>query len=117
VCTPLDETENDDDDDDDLWKSDFQGGNSGKDKHFAPLDLMPSFWLSETLKYIYLVHTDPAEGLLFLNSLYMNCNIVLPLDQWIFTTEAQPILRRKYVMRTLRRLEKERMKEESDIYE
>jgi hypothetical protein len=33
---------------------------------------------------------------------------VLPLDQWVFTTEAQPILRRKYIMRTLRRLEKEK---------
>jgi hypothetical protein len=55
---------------------------------FAPscperVDLMPSYWLSETLKYLFLIFSDPVD--------------VLPLDQWVFNTEAQPLLRRKYL--------------------
>ncbi|KAA6394949.1 MAG: putative glycoside hydrolase family 47 protein [Streblomastix strix] len=41
---------------------------------------MPSFFFAETLKYIYLTFTDANE--------------VVPLDEWVFTTEAHPILRR-----------------------
>jgi mannosyl-oligosaccharide alpha-1,2-mannosidase len=38
---------------------------------------MESFWLAETLKYFYLLfEDDPA---------------VLPLDQWVFNTEAHPL--------------------------
>ena len=46
-------------------------------------DEMPSFFLAETLKYLYLIFTDPAT--------------VLPLDQWVLTTEAHPVARRKYI--------------------
>ena len=38
-------------------------------------DTMPSYWLAETLKYIWLTFSDDD----------------LPLDKWIFTTEAHPI--------------------------
>ncbi|KAA6315505.1 MAG: hypothetical protein EZS28_055411, partial [Streblomastix strix] len=38
---------------------------------------MPSFFFAETLKYIYLTFTDANE--------------VVPLDEWVFTTEAHPI--------------------------
>lgn len=31
-----------------------------RDIHTAKLDLMESFWLSETLKYFYLVFSDPG---------------------------------------------------------
>ncbi|KAH7819742.1 putative Alpha-mannosidase 1 [Monocercomonoides exilis] len=51
------------------------------------LDDMPSFFMSETLKYLYLIFTDPSE--------------VVPLDQWVFTTEAHPIARRKFLKRVV----------------
>ncbi|CUG86987.1 glycoside hydrolase, putative [Bodo saltans] len=38
-------------------------------------DLMQSFWLAETLKYIYLTFMDDAT---------------LDLDKWVFNTEAHP---------------------------
>ena len=38
-------------------------------------DSMPSFWLAETLKYLYLLFAEDD---------------VLPLDQWVFNTEAHP---------------------------
>lgn len=38
---------------------------------------MESFWLAETLKYFYLLFEDDPN--------------VLPLDQWVFNTEAHPL--------------------------
>lgn len=37
---------------------------------------MQSFWLAETLKYLYLIFSTPD---------------VLPLDQWVLNTEAHPM--------------------------
>lgn len=39
-------------------------------------DLQPSFFLAETLQYLFLTFADPAA---------------LPLDQWVFNTEAHPL--------------------------
>ena len=38
---------------------------------------MPSFWIAETLKYLYLLFTDDEQR--------------LPLDKWVFNTEAHPL--------------------------
>jgi hypothetical protein len=38
---------------------------------------MESFWLAETLKYFYLLFEDDPS--------------VLPLDEWVFNTEAHPL--------------------------
>jgi len=38
---------------------------------------MESFWLAETLKYLYLLFEDSPD--------------VLPFDQWVFNTEAHPL--------------------------
>jgi len=40
-------------------------------------DLMPSFFISETLKYLYLLFSEDD---------------VLPLDKWVFNTEGHPLL-------------------------
>lgn len=40
-------------------------------------DNMPSFFLAETLKYLYLLFSDDD---------------ILPLDQWVFNTEGHPLL-------------------------
>ncbi|KAJ4407281.1 hypothetical protein N0V82_009950 [Gnomoniopsis sp. IMI 355080] len=45
------------------------------------LDSMESFWLAETLKYFYLIFSDP--------------NDVINLDEWVFNTEAHPLRRPK----------------------
>ena len=37
---------------------------------------LQSFWLAETLKYLYLLFSDTS---------------VLPLDQYVFNTEAHPL--------------------------
>ncbi len=37
---------------------------------------MQTFFMAETLKYLYLTFTDDD---------------VLPIDQWVFTTEAHPL--------------------------
>ncbi|KAK2956623.1 putative Mannosyl-oligosaccharide 1,2-alpha-mannosidase MNS2 [Blattamonas nauphoetae] len=50
----------------------------------TPRDEQPSFLFAETLKYLYLIFSDPAT--------------VLPLDQWVFTTEGHPFARRKYLV-------------------
>ncbi|KAJ8495292.1 hypothetical protein ONZ45_g12916 [Pleurotus djamor] len=42
----------------------------------TPRNEMPSFFLAETLKYLYLLFMDED---------------ILPLDQWVFNTEAHPI--------------------------
>lgn len=41
-----------------------------------PKDKMESFFLGETLKYLYLLFADRHE---------------FPLDQWVFNTEAHPL--------------------------
>jgi len=41
----------------------------------AQLDEMPSYFLAETLKYLYLLFVDTE---------------LLPLDKWVFNTEAHP---------------------------
>eukprot|EP00252_Welwitschia_mirabilis_P007296 TRINITY_DN1853_c0_g1_i3.p1 TRINITY_DN1853_c0_g1~~TRINITY_DN1853_c0_g1_i3.p1 ORF type:complete len:101 (+),score=19.16 TRINITY_DN1853_c0_g1_i3:148-450(+) len=38
--------------------------------------MMQSFFLAETLKYLYLLFSPPS---------------VIPLDQWVFNTEAHPL--------------------------
>ena len=43
-------------------------------------DQMESFWMGETIKYFYLIYTDPN---------FMN------LDDWVFNTEAHPFKRHK----------------------
>lgn len=39
-------------------------------------DAMQSFWIAETLKYAFLLFSPPD---------------MLPLDQWVFNTEAHPL--------------------------
>lgn len=39
-------------------------------------NLMQSFFLAETLKYLYLLFSPPS---------------VIPLDKWVFNTEAHPL--------------------------
>jgi mannosyl-oligosaccharide alpha-1,2-mannosidase len=39
-------------------------------------DKMESFWLAETLKYLYLLFSPPS---------------VMPLEEWLFNTEAHPL--------------------------
>lgn len=39
-------------------------------------NLMQSFFLAETLKYMYLLFSPPS---------------VIPLDEWVFNTEAHPL--------------------------
>ena len=45
-------------------------------------DHQESFWLSETLKYLYLIFDDPAR---------------VSLDDWVFSTEAHPLKRGRKV--------------------
>lgn len=42
------------------------------------MDSMESFWMAETLKYFYLIFSDPDD---------------LSLDEWVFNTEAHPFRR------------------------
>ena len=46
--------------------------------HFVCWSVYPncSFFLAETLKYLYLLYADDT---------------LLPLDQWVFNTEAHPL--------------------------
>ncbi|KAF8552304.1 glycoside hydrolase family 47 protein [Imleria badia] len=44
--------------------------------HPTPLDAMPSYFLAETLKYLYLLFSDEDP---------------LPLNKWVFNTEAHPL--------------------------
>jgi mannosyl-oligosaccharide alpha-1,2-mannosidase len=39
---------------------------------------MNSFWLAETLKYFYLLYSEPS---------------LMSLDEWVFNTEAHPFKR------------------------
>ena len=44
-------------------------------------DSMETFWMSETLKYLWLLFSEDA---------------VLPLDEWVLNTQAHPLpIRRK----------------------
>ncbi|PWN41325.1 glycoside hydrolase [Ceraceosorus guamensis] len=49
---------------------------SGPDGKAELEDRMETFWLAETLKYLYLLFSDQD---------------LLPLDQWVFNTEAHPL--------------------------
>lgn len=56
-------------------------GNVFADEGEVPLeDSMESFWLAETLKYFYLLYSEPD---------------VVSLDDYVFNTEAHPFLRPK----------------------
>jgi len=44
-------------------------------------DVQESFFLAETLKYLYLLFTDDD---------------VIPLDRYVFNTEAHPLSTKKY---------------------
>ncbi|KAK2957589.1 putative Mannosyl-oligosaccharide 1,2-alpha-mannosidase MNS2 [Blattamonas nauphoetae] len=65
------------------WEEQNKNGTTDSDPESTHLDLMPSYWLGETLKYLYLCFTPPST--------------VLPLDIFVLTTEAQPIVRREYL--------------------
>ncbi|KAJ4458901.1 putative mannosyl-oligosaccharide 1; 2-alpha-mannosidase [Paratrimastix pyriformis] len=61
-------------------KAGFSGLN---DVRFTPAsfnDEMPSYFLAETLKYFWLLFGDPAGP-----------GVQIPLDQWVFNTEAHPL--------------------------
>ncbi|KAB5559930.1 class I alpha-mannosidase [Coniochaeta sp. 2T2.1] len=47
-------------------------------KRLRMSDSMESFWLSETLKYFYLLYSEPE---------------LMSLDEWVFNTEAHPLRR------------------------
>ena len=46
-------------------------------KYPQRIDRMESFFLSETLKYLFLLFSDDAD--------------IFPLDEWVFNTEAHPL--------------------------
>ncbi|KAH7826265.1 putative endoplasmic reticulum mannosyl-oligosaccharide 1,2-alpha-mannosidase-like protein [Monocercomonoides exilis] len=54
------------------------------------VDVMPSYWLSETLKYLYLLFSPVDEE--------------VPLDCWVFNTEAQPFLKRRCLLKNRNRI-------------
>ncbi|RPB21474.1 seven-hairpin glycosidase [Terfezia boudieri ATCC MYA-4762] len=49
-----------------------------EDKEWRQTDSMESFWLAETLKYYYLLFSEPE---------------LISLDEWVFNTEAHPFKR------------------------
>ncbi|KAF8424129.1 mannosyl-oligosaccharide alpha-1,2-mannosidase [Tirmania nivea] len=49
-----------------------------EDKEWIQTDSMESFWLAETLKYYYLLFSEPE---------------LISLDEWVFNTEAHPFKR------------------------
>lgn len=49
-----------------------------KDGVTEQVDSMESFWLAETLKYFYLLYSDPD---------------LVSLDEWVLNTEAHPFRR------------------------
>jgi mannosyl-oligosaccharide alpha-1,2-mannosidase len=55
--------------------------NPEEGKEAAKMDSMESFWTAETLKYFYLIFSEPD---------------VVSLDDWVFNTEAHPFRRRKF---------------------
>jgi len=56
--------------------SSYSGLQNVADANGAQNDSMPSYFFAETLKYLYLLFSD---------------NDVIPLDQYVFTTEAHPL--------------------------
>ncbi len=50
--------------------------NVDNSNHSGFIDKMESFFLAETLKYLFLLFSDDA---------------VLPMDEWVFNTEAHPL--------------------------
>ncbi len=50
---------------------------NAKSRHPSKMDIMHSFLISETFKYLYLIFGPDEE---------------LPLDKWVFNTEAHPLL-------------------------
>ncbi|EIW86899.1 glycoside hydrolase family 47 protein [Coniophora puteana RWD-64-598 SS2] len=54
----------------------FASVNDVTDKTAPKLNEMPSYFLAETLKYLYLLFTDEE---------------IIPLDEWVFNTEAHPL--------------------------
>ncbi|KAH7305936.1 glycosyl hydrolase family 47 protein [Stachybotrys elegans] len=52
--------------------------NHGPDEDAGMSDTMESFWLGETLKYLYLLFSEPS---------------LVSLDEWVFNTEAHPFKR------------------------
>lgn len=51
---------------------------NSRSRHPQKADMMHSFIISETFKYLYLIFGDDADE--------------LPLDKWVFNTEAHPLL-------------------------
>jgi mannosyl-oligosaccharide alpha-1,2-mannosidase len=49
-----------------------------RDRESVKQDSMESFWLAETLKYFYLLYSEPE---------------VVSLDEWVLNTEAHPFRR------------------------
>lgn len=47
-------------------------------KESIQMDSMESFWCAETLKYFYLIFSEPS---------------LVDLDEWVFNTEAHPFKR------------------------
>lgn len=56
----------------------YSSVNSVKKVPVQHRDMMESFFLAETLKYLYLLMADDQKNL-------------LPLNQWVFNTEAHPL--------------------------
>jgi mannosyl-oligosaccharide alpha-1,2-mannosidase len=53
-----------------------------KDNGGEQLNEQQSFWLAETLKYLYLIFDDPS---------------IISLDEWVFNTECHPLRRGRLV--------------------
>jgi mannosyl-oligosaccharide alpha-1,2-mannosidase len=53
-----------------------EGGYHSLEENGSPSDRMESFFLAETLKYLYLLYSDDS---------------VIPLDQYVLNTEAHPL--------------------------
>lgn len=54
------------------------GGVNREQANMNKQDSMESFWLAETLKYFYLLYSEPD---------------VVSLDEWVLNTEAHPFRR------------------------
>ena len=59
--------------------SDISYAKADLETHDIQVDSMESFWMAETLKYFYLIFSEPD---------------VISLDEWVFNTEAHPFRRR-----------------------
>lgn len=61
----------------DIGHTAFTGANREASQMYLQ-DSMESFWLAETLKYFYLLYSEPD---------------VVSLDEWVLNTEAHPFKR------------------------